>query len=312
MRNTALNTIFEIAKKNKRIIFLGSDLGVGVLDKMNKKIPKQFLMEGISEQNLIGVSSGLSMNGLKPYVNTIGTFLTRRCFEQIVIDLGLHDLPVTLIGNGGGGVYGSLGPTHTSLDDFAILRSVPNMTIIAPSDPEEMKSIIYESVNYKHPIYIRFGLGGEKKIFLKNQKFKIGKGILIKKQQKLNLISTGSMTQDAVEIINFFKKQYRINIGLLHLGTVKPLDKKKVINFIKNAKKIAIIEEHYENGGLGSLILETCVRNNIKIDNKMRIFGVPNKFQNCYGKHDIIKKYWGLDAKSLIPKLKKFYEIKRK
>ena len=120
------------------------------------------------------------------------------------------------------------------------------------------------------------------------------------------------MTQDAVEIINFFKKQYRINIGLLHLGTVKPLDKKKVINFIKNAKKIAIIEEHYENGGLGSLILETCVRNNIKIDNKMRIFGVPNKFQKCYGKHDIIKKYWGLDAKSLIPKLKKFYEIKRK
>ena len=112
------------------------------------------------------------MNGFKPYVNTIGTFLTRRCFEQIVIDLGLHDLPVTLVGNGGGGVYGSLGPTHTSLDDFAILRSVPNMTIIAPSDPEEMKNIIYESVNYNHPIYIRFGLGGEKKILLKIKSLK--------------------------------------------------------------------------------------------------------------------------------------------
>ena len=175
MRNTALNTVFELAKKNKKIIFLGSDLGIGVLEKMSQKIPKQFFMEGISEQNLIGVSAGMSMNGLKPFVNTIGTFLTRRCFEQIVIDLGLHDLPVTLIGNGGGGVYGSLGPTHTSLDDFAILRSVPNMTIIAPSDPEEMKNIIKQSVEYKHPIYIRFGLGGEKKIFNKKQKFQIGK-----------------------------------------------------------------------------------------------------------------------------------------
>jgi transketolase len=312
MRNTALNTIFELANKNKKIIFVGSDLGVGVLDKMNKKIPKQFLMEGISEQNLVGVSAGISMNGLKPYVNTIGTFLTRRCFEQIVIDLGLHDLPVTLIGNGGGGVYGSLGPTHTSLDDFAILRSVPNMTIIAPSDPEEMKNIIYESVNYKHPIYIRFGLGGEKKIFTKKQKFKIGKGIFLKKLEKLNIISTGSITQEAVLIVKYFKKKYNINIGLLHLGTVKPLDKKKVIEFMKKGKKIAIIEEHYENGGFGSLVLETCVKNKIKIDDKIRLFGVPNKFQKCYGKHDIIKKHWGLDANSLISKLKKFYEIKRK
>ena len=312
MRNTALNTIFELAKKNKKIIFVGSDLGVGVLDKMYKKIPKQFLMEGISEQNLVGVSAGLSMNGLKPYVNTIGTFLTRRCFEQIVIDLGLHDLPVTLIGNGGGGVYGSLGPTHTSLDDFAILRSVPNMTIIAPSDPEEMKNIIYESVKYKHPIYIRFGLGGEKKIFVKKQKFKIGKGIFIKKLEDLNIISTGSITQEAVQIANFFKEIYNINIGLLHIGTVKPLDKQKVKEVVKKGKKIAIIEEHYENGGLGSLVLETCIKNNIKIDNKIKLFGIPNKFQKCYGKHDIIKKYWGLDINSLVSKLKKFYEIKRK
>ena len=175
-----------------------------------------------------------------------------------------------------------------------------------------MKNIIYESVNYNHPIYIRFGLGGEKKIFAKNQKFKIGKGVLIKKQETLNLISTGSMTQNAVEVINFFKKKYRINIGLLHLGTVKPLDKKRVINFIKKGKKIAIIDEHYENGGLGSLILETCVKNNIKIDNKIKIFGVPNKFQKCYGRHDVIKKYWGLDTKSLVSNLEKFYEIKRK
>ena len=311
MRNTALNTIFDLAKKNKKIIFLGSDLGVGVLSQMKKRIPNQFLMEGISEQNLVGVSAGLSMNGLKLFVNTIGTFLTRRCFEQIVIDLGLHNLPVTLIGNGGGGVYGSLGPTHTSLDDFAILRSIPNMTIIAPSDPFEMKSIIRQSVKYKSPTYIRFGLGGEKSIFSKNQKFEIGKGIFIKKLEKYNIISTGSITQESVQIVKYFKKFYNINIGLLHLGTVKPLDMKKVIAFLKKGKKTAIIEEHYESGGLGSSILEECIKSKIKIDKNIKLFGVPNKFQKCYGKHDIIKKYWSLDVNSLISKLKKFYEIKR-
>ncbi len=308
MRNTALNTIHKLAKKNKKIVFIGSDLGHGVLDKMKKELPSQFFMEGISEQNIVGVSAGMSMNGLKPFVNTIGTFLTRRCFEQIVIDLGLHDLPVTLIGNGGGGVYASLGPTHTSVDDFGILKTIPNLAILAPADPEEMEKLIYEIINYKHPVYIRFGLGGEKNIFKKKQKFKIGQGIFLNKIQKLNIISTGSITQEANEIRKYYK-QFNVNIGLLHLGTFKPLDEKKIIQLLKKGKKIAVIEEHYENSGLGSSVLQICLKNRIKIENNIRIFGIPNKFQKCYGKHDTIKEYWQLDKKSLVRKLNKFYEL---
>ena len=122
MRKTALNKVFELAQNNKNVLFVGSDLGAGVLNDMKKSIPERFLMEGVCEQNIIGMSSGLAMEGFLPYVNTIGTFLTRRCYEQIVLDVCLHNLPVRFIGNGGGLVYAPLGPTHLSTDDFAILK----------------------------------------------------------------------------------------------------------------------------------------------------------------------------------------------
>ena len=121
MRKTSLNTIYEIAKKNNKVLFIGSDLGFNVLDEMKKNLPKNYFMEGVCEQNLIGMSAGLAMEGFIPYVNTIGTFLTRRCYEQIFLDVCLHNLSVRFIGNGGGGVYAPLGPTHLSIEDFAIL-----------------------------------------------------------------------------------------------------------------------------------------------------------------------------------------------
>ena len=108
MRKTCLDTVYEIAKKNKKVIFIGSDLGPGVLDKFKKEMPKRFFMEGVCEQGIIGMSAGLALDGFIPYVNTIATFITRRCFEQVVVDLCAHNLPVTLIGNGGGLVYAPL------------------------------------------------------------------------------------------------------------------------------------------------------------------------------------------------------------
>ena len=141
MRKECLKTIFELANKDKKLLFIGSDLGPGVL-MISKKFPNRFFMEGVSEQAIIGLAAGLAMEGYKPYVNTIATFLTRRCFEQICIDLCLHNLPVKLIANGGGLVYAPLGPTHLAIEDISILRSLPNMKIIAPCDSIEMKKLI--------------------------------------------------------------------------------------------------------------------------------------------------------------------------
>jgi len=139
MRQTCLNTIFDIAKKNKKIVFIGSDLGPGVLDNFKSMYPERFFMEGVAEQSIVGLAAGFALEGLRPYVNTIATFITRRCFEQVVVDLCVHNLPVTLIGNGAGLVYAPLGPTHQAIEDITIMRALPNLTIISPCDAHEMK-----------------------------------------------------------------------------------------------------------------------------------------------------------------------------
>ena len=132
MRKKSLDMLYELAKKDERIFFIGSDLGVGTLDNFRTEMPDRFFMEGVSEGNIVGMAAGLALEGKIVYVNTIATFLTRRCFEQVVIDLGLHNVNVRLIANGGGVVYAPLGPTHLAIDDIAIMRTVPNMTIVAP------------------------------------------------------------------------------------------------------------------------------------------------------------------------------------
>src|SRR5881275_2159 len=137
MRKTSLDMVYELAKHDRRVVFIGSDLGPDTLKQLKAEYPRQFLMEGVSEANIVGMAAGLALEGKIPYVNTIATFLTRRCFEQIVLDLCLHETRVRLLASGGGMVYAPLGPTHLAIEDLAILRAIPNMTILAPADANE-------------------------------------------------------------------------------------------------------------------------------------------------------------------------------
>ena len=148
MRQACLDMVYEMAKADERILFIGSDLGVGTLDKFKQKMPRRFFMEGISEANIIGVAAGLALEGKVPYVNTIATFITRRCFEQVVVDLCLHNANVRLIGNGGGLVYAPLGPTHEAIEDIAIMRALPNMTIVVPADADEMRRLMPKTIDH--------------------------------------------------------------------------------------------------------------------------------------------------------------------
>src|ERR1043165_3806539 len=154
MRNTCLNMVYELAKRDARPIFIGSDLSPGLLDEMKRTMPQRYYMEGVTEQNVIGMAAGMAMEGYIPYVNTIATFITRRCYEQVAVDLCLHDLPVRLIGNGGR--YGSAppGPTHEAIEDIAIRRALPRMTVTAACDAEEMSRLMNATLDWPHPIYI--------------------------------------------------------------------------------------------------------------------------------------------------------------
>ena len=199
MRPTSLECVYELAQKDERVIFIGSDLGPGVLDKFKEKFPERFFMEGVAEQHIVGMAAGLSLEGFIPYVNTIATFLTRRCFEQNVLDLGLHNTNVRLISNGGGTVYAPLGPTHLAIDDIAIMRTIPNMTIVSPADADEMRRFMMQTLDYEGPIYIRLGKGYDPIVSSDEFPFKIGKGILMKEGSDVLIVTTGISLALALE-----------------------------------------------------------------------------------------------------------------
>ena len=303
MRKKSLSTIYNIAKNNKKIIFIGSDLGAGLLDEMKEELPKQFLMEGVSEQSIIGLSAGLALEGFIPFVNTIATFLTRRCFEQIAIDLCLHNLPVKLIANGGGAVYAPLGPTHLSIDDIGILRTLPNMTIIAPCDAIEMEKLIKASINWPFPMYIRLGKGGDEIITTDNIDFKIGKAI-IKKEPEIGLfVSTGVMTQIALEACQILDKE-NIICGVLHMHTIKPLDGDAIKRYFPKVKSIITIEEHSLIGGLGSAILEFCSKEMPNELYKISRIGIPDKFADKYGSQKSLLEHWNITSNEASNKMR--------
>ena len=303
MRKTALNTVYEVAKKNKKVLFIGSDLGHGVLEKMKKEIPDRFFMEGVCEQGIIGMSAGLAMEGFIPYVNTIGTFITRRCYEQIVLDLCLHKLPVRLIGNGGGAVYAPLGPTHLAIDDLAILKVLPNMTIICPCDAIEMKKAITKSVDWTGPIYIRLARGGDEIITSQNSNFEIGKAVVLKEPKDGLFITTGVMAQIAKKAIKKLDED-GYKIGLLHFHTIKPLDEKILKNLIPKVKSVVTVEEHSKIGGLGSAVLEYLSDQMPNETNKITRIGIPDRFAEQYGTQDSLLDYWKINTDNLYETMK--------
>src|SRR5437870_3441848 len=155
MRPACVNMVFKLAQQDPRVAYIGSDLSPDLTERMKNEMPDRAFMEGVSEAHVIGMAAGMAMEGFIPYVNTIATFLTRRCYEQTALDLCLHNLPVRLIGNGGGLVYAPLGPTHEAIEDIAIMRALPHMTVVAPADASEMTRIVPLTLDWPGPIYIR-------------------------------------------------------------------------------------------------------------------------------------------------------------
>tara|TARA_B100000787_G_scaffold147673_1_gene118754 strand:- start:1237 stop:2172 length:936 start_codon:yes stop_codon:yes gene_type:complete len=306
MRQTCLNTVFDLAKKNKKVVFIGSDLGPGVLDTFKKKYPNRFFMEGVAEQSIVGLAAGLAFEGFRPYVNTIATFITRRCFEQVVVDLCVHNLPVTLIGNGGGLVYAPLGPTHQAIEDISIMRSIPNLTIISPCDAHEMRGLVQDSINLKGPLYIRIARGGED-IIMSGHKPKIGKAVVLKKAKDYYFLTTGITSHIALEACKFLKKTTNLDCGVVHFSTIKPLDTNLLKRIIKTSKKIITVEENVKAGGFGSSVLEFSSEISGKINKaEIKIMSLKDKFLDKYGTQQELLEYSGLGYRDLTKKMRNF------
>lgn len=297
MRKTGLNTIYEVAKNDKNIVFIGSDLGPGTLDNFKAEMPEQFFMEGISEAHVLSMAAGLALEGDRVYVNTIASFLTRRSLEQLALDICAENLNVTLYGNGGGLVYGPLGHSHTAVDDFGLMLPLPNLTVLAPSDANEMEAYIKQSSNHNGAIYIRLGKGGDP-IVTNDKEIKIGKAIFFDNNKPENLIiTTGIMLQRSIEIAK------EIGANILHYGTVKPFDKETLLSSIDQNTNLIVIEEHLKHGGLGTITSQTLVENACKFKSYHH-YSLGENYVDQYGRQEELFEYLKLSPKHIIANLR--------
>ena len=309
MRKTCLNMVYELAKKDPRVVFVGSDLGPGVLQEMKDEMPERFFMEGVSEANIIGLAAGLAMEGFIPYVNTIATFLTRRCYEQVCLDLCLHNLPVRLIANGGGLVYAPLGPTHLAVDDIAIMRALPNMAVTSVVDKEEMQRLMPQTLDLPGPAYIRLAKGGDPIVSDNKNGFSLGKSILMREfsatqeATKILFISTGIMSNRALAAAKALAQEGK-DCAVLHVHTIKPLDQARIINMVKHSTLLVTLEEHTRIGGLGSAVIDCLVDSDTPLPKVLRM-GLPDCFAKDYGNQDSLLESMGLGLADIIANTQK-------
>jgi transketolase len=282
MRKACLDMVYELAKRDPRVVFVGSDLGVGVLDRFKAEMPERFFMEGVSEANVVGMAAGLALDGNVVFINTIATFLTRRCFDQIVLDLCLHEVPVRLIGSGGGMVYAPLGPTHEAIEDIAILRAIPGMTIVAPADAEEMRRLMPLTLDYPGPMYIRLGKGGDPIVSSDRTPFAIGKAIPMREGNDALLVTTGITLKLALDAAAVLAGD-GIQAAVLHVPTIKPLDAPTLLDYTSRVSVVLTVEEHSVIGGLGSAVAELIAEAGFATPKRFKRIGIPDVFPDRYG-----------------------------
>lgn len=296
MRRTCLRMVYELAKQDERIVFIGSDLGAGVLEDFAREMPDRFFMEGIGEANMVGMAAGLALSGKIVYCHTIATFLTRRAFEQVALDVGLHRANVRLIGAGGGAVYAPLGPTHLATDDIALMRTIPGMTIVAPCDAVEMEHLMPQTVDHQGPIYLRLGRGGDP-IVSERWKSDIGLVMFIRGDNSdVLLVSTGTTTQVALAAAK------EIGASVLHVATVKPFHPWSLLNCIETAQSVITIEDHGIIGGLGSAVAEVLAESGYK--GSFKRIGYPDVFPRGYGTQDEMRERYGLTAEAIVAQVR--------
>lgn len=299
MRKTCLDMVYELAKQDERIFFIGSDLGVDVLSNFKADMPERFFMEGVSEAHIVGMAAGLALEGKIPYVNTIATFLTRRCFEQVVLDLCLHNVPVRLIGNGGGLVYAPLGPTHLATDDLAILRAIPNLSIIAPADAEEMRRLMPQTVDYPGPLYIRLAKGYDPVVSSPELPCEIGRAVTMREGGDALIVTTGITLQVALTAADELSLK-GIQSTVLHMHTVKPIDSGKYLEYAARIPIIVTVEEHTIMGGLGSILAEVLVEDSFESPKRFKRIGIPDAFADEYGSQRSLMEKYGITAQRVV------------
>lgn len=305
MRDTFVKTLLEIAKKDKNVYLITGDLGFGVLKPFWEELPNQIINAGIAEQNMTSIAAGLAMQGKIVYTYSIGNFPTLRCIEQIRNDCAYHNANVKVVCVGGGFVYGSLGMSHHATEDIAMMRALPDVTVMAPGDLVEAEYATKAIYEQQGTCYLRLGRGGEKRIHEKLDNFAIGKAIEIHKGEKVAILSTGAIFDEASEAYDALKTE-GICPTVYTFPTIKPIDKECILQCAKTHKTIITVEEHNLSGGFGSAVAEVLAEHEGAKAKLVRI-ALDDRYSCIVGSQKYLRKQYGLDAKTIIKKVKENY-----
>lgn len=287
-------TVSAIAETDERIVVLSADSGKSSgFGDFAKAHPDRYFECGIMEQAVTGVAAGLATTGKIPVFCAIAPFVTCRNFEMFRNDLGYMKQNVKIVGRNCGFTYSDLGATHHSLEDFAITRMIPGVVVLAPQDPSEIRGAVKAMLKHDGPVYMRIGNPKIEEIF-EEKEFVIGKGNVLVEGDDLTIISTGSTTKAAIEAAEILKEK-GVSVRVVGMPTVCPIDEELVIESAKKTGKIMTVEEHYQYGGLGTLVAETLIE---KCPVPMKLLGVPKSYATS-GPYEDLLKYYKLDKEGI-------------
>ncbi len=303
MRKTFIDTLADIARQDKDIFLLTGDLGFSVFEDFQKEFPDRFINCGVMEQSMVSIAAGLALSGKKPYVYSIIPFATMRPFEQIRNDVCYQNLNVKIIGVGAGFAYGGLGSTHWAIEDIAILRSLPNITIMSPADATETKALTLQSYQKPGPAYIRL-LKPEKHVVPEGVATVLSEPSVIQKGRDGVIITTGACLEIGIAVAQKMENHGK-HLTVISLHTLKPIDQEKLVAELAGQEIIFTIEEHRISGGLGSIVAQLLASHSLAIP--LQSFGVDDSCEPITGHQDYLAAHYGIDTESIYKKILQHY-----
>ncbi len=296
MRNAFIRALTDVAAADDRVVFLTGDLGFKLFDDFAARFPGRFMNVGVAEATMAGVAAGLALEGKKPFLYSIVPFATLRCYEQIRNDICYHEADVTVVGVGGGYSYGPNGPTHHALEDIAVMRALPNMTIVCPGDPAETVAAVHALARHRGPAYLRLGRAGEPNVHAGPVTLAIGQSLVLREGRDVALLATGNMLATAVRVADLLGAR-GLGVRVVSMPTVKPLDTATLETARTSAPVLATLEEHGLIGGFGAAVAEWLAERGG--GGRFRRFGAPDRFSHTCGDQEFHRAACGLDAPTI-------------
>ncbi len=306
MRDTFFKTLIELAEENKNIEVVTGDLGFGVLKPFWEAHPDQIINAGIAEQNLTSVAAGMALEGKTVFTYSIGNFPTLRCLEQIRNDCAYHNANVKVICVGGGFVYGSLGMSHHATEDIAVMRALPDVTVLCPGDLVEAEAVTRAIAEYPGTCYVRLGRGGEKRIHTSLPYFEIGKAIPVSKGEKIAIFSTGAIFEE-IEEAKAILEQAGFNPTIYTFPTVKPIDAETIKEIAETHEIIVTCEEHNLSGGFGSAVAEVLCE--LPCHARLVRIGMNDQYCTIVGDQKYLRDQYGMSGKKIAKRI--LFEVKQ-